>query len=711
MAGAGWEGIRTSDGTLDRFAAARDLWPGGTLDFWHGHGLPLPDRVLWPADDDEVARVLQQASAAGTPVIPYGAGSGVCGGARGRPGAVILDTKMLARIGPLDETRWTVEAEAGVNGQHLEDWLDARGYTLGHSPSSIWCSTVGGWAAARSAGQFSSRYGVFEDMVLGVDAVAPGVGRFRVGEGGDAPAEWLPLLLGSEGTLGVITRCTLRVWPKPKTRWLRGYRFATVGAAITAMRRLMQAELWPAVVRLYDPVDTRIGGRTKPEKVRSGNAGFVRAWLKRVDALPAVRRRTLALPLALPGVLNRIADGISGGCLLIAGWEGDPAVVDACSRAGHAILLEGGEDLGEGPGQRWLHSRHHVSYKLMPVFERGGFADTMEVAIPWSGLEALYDAVRAAVAPYALVMAHMSHLYPEGGSIYFSFAGRGDRSIYDATWRDALAAVVASGGTVTHHHGVGTLKAPAVSREVGPAVAGWRALKAELDPNGVMNPGRVYVDVADPPGREAEPPSIRAEDGLVRAPIGSTLAERRALAAASGGELMWPWERPADVVRQGRNPWQTTWVEVSGRLDGVPVRLGRGPRSASGPDLRGWLADRATAYTVAVAPAGARWMGEGRPPDPWGAALAVLRADLRPAVLTVADGALRVGFRGPAARELGALAAAAVPGGLGERAWEAAPLPSGPLVPCRTTDPAAVTVTVQGAFKRAKEARDGAAER
>jgi len=698
-------GVRRSERELDRRAAARDLWPGGTLDVWQGRGAPMPDVVWWPESAEEVAAVLGEATRLGVDIIPYGAGSGVCGGARGRVGAWSLDTKRLRRIGPLDADRWQVEVDAGVNGQHLEDWLQARGFTLGHSPSSIWCSTVGGWGAARSAGQFSSRYGVFEDMVLSVEAVAPGRGRFRVGEGGDAPAAWLPLLLGSEGTLAVLTRFTLRVWPLPETRWLRGYRFQSVGDAIGAMRSLMQAELWPSVVRLYDPVDTRVGGRTRPERQAAPDAGWWRRWLARVDALPAVRRRTLALPLALPGLLNDLADRLSTGCLLVVGWEGRPEVVTAASEAGMQLLAAaGGDDLGAGPGERWFHARHHVSYKLMPIFERGGFADTMEVATTWSSLEALYRAVREAVAPTALVMAHMSHVYPEGGSIYFSFAGRGDREVYDRTWERALEAVVRSGGTVTHHHGVGTLKAEAVSREVGPAVAGWTALKQVLDPGGRMNPGRLYVPGGPPPGPEALPSPLALEDGLLRVDGVADLAARQAAATAAGAELMWPWT-VLDGEPTARSPWQTTAVEVAAQVDGVDARVGRGPRSASGPDLRRWLlAQPGARVTVAVTRVAGRWMGRGRPDRPWATAQALLRRDLRPAVLFVEDGWLYVGFRGPAAEAMGALAARWVGGGLEAVPYAPRSMPAGDLVEVPIDHPAVVAVTPHQALARRSEA-------
>ncbi|MCA9568244.1 MAG: FAD-binding oxidoreductase, partial [Myxococcales bacterium] len=620
--------------------------------------------------------------------------SGVCGGARAIEGCWVLDTKAMARIGPLDAERWTVRAQAGVNGQQLEDWLAERGFTLGHSPSSIACSTVGGWAAARSAGQFSSRYGVFEDMVVSAVAVSPGGGVVRLGEGGQGTDADLAMWLGSEGTLGVITELELRVWPTPQRRWLRGYRMPDLATAITAMRTLMQGELHPSVVRLYDPVDTRIGGKTRPKKERSGgSSGFVRRWLRRVDDLPAVHRRTLALPLALPGLLNRVFDGIASGCLLVVGWEGDEDVVGALSAEG-ARLLDGlGEDLGAEPGERWFASRHAVSYKLMPIFERGGFADTMEVACRWSDLQRTYDAVREAVSPTAVVMAHMSHVYPEGGSIYFSFAGRGDQQVYDRTWEAALRAVLGCGATTTHHHGVGSLKARAASEEVGPAVAGWRAAKASADPAGILSPGRLYVDVAptEPPVAASPVP----QDGLGHGPIGADLDAR-----SEGGEPRWPVPSLPGLPRWQRESWQQPWIGVEGLVDGRPCRLGRGPRSAAGPDLRPWLAEHgATTATWGVATAGERWMGEARVEHPMRVARELLRSDLRPAVLGLREGALVVGFRGPAARRMAVLASDQVPGGLTEVPWRMLPVVEGPLERCADDDPAACHATASSAFR------------
>ena len=687
------EGIRSSNAPLDLRGASRDLWPGGTLDAWQGRSAPRPSRVFWPRTPEEVLTVLRAASEQGISLVPFGAGSGVSGGARAIEGSWTLDTKALDTLGDVDRERWSVTVGAGVNGEQLEDHLAAQGFTMGHSPSSISCSTVGGWAAARSAGQFSSKYGVFEDMVLQVQAVAPGPGVFTVGQDGSAPAAWMDQVLGSEGTLAVVTRVTLRVWPLPETRWLRGYRFASVGAALAAMRTVIQGELHPSVVRLYDPVDTLIGGKTRP-KERAGSTGSADGWLRRalrrVDALGPLRARSLALPLALPGLVNTVAGGAAGASLVILGFEGDPAVVRETSEVAHALMCARGEDLGAAPGERWYASRHAVSYKLMPVFERGGFVDTMEVAARWSRVEAVYDAVRAALKHSVFIMAHMSHVYPEGACIYFSFAGVGDRAVYDRTWELALAAVAQSGGTVSHHHGIGTLKAAAAAREVGHGRAGWSECKAELDPMGVLNPGRLFasIDPLDP----GAPPPLHPDDGLVRSRVTAPVTERLA-------EARWPFARLPGPARWHRSPWQTPWIEVAGRAGGGRCLLGRGPRSAVGPDLRAWLAgqDAEATATWAADAQSARWMGEAGALDaPWQVALALLRSDLRPAVITVVAGRLRVGFRGPAAAALGALASDRVPGGLQPVPYEATVLPAGPLRWCPPDGPGVVAVTPQG---------------
>lgn len=603
-------GLRVSTSSLDLDAYRRDLWPRATLALTGGALPEAPAAVVWPRDAEELALALELAGREGVAVVPYGAGSGVCGAAAGRAGSLVVDTKRMDAVGEVDPDQRAVRVGPGVLGQHLEDRLARQGWQVGHSPSSIWCSTVGGYAASRSAGQFSSRYGVFDDMLLGAAAQTP-AGPLRAGVWTpDGQEDLLPVLVGSEGALGVLHELLVRVNPLPETRWLRGYAFSSVEAAWEAMRGLMQAGLWPAVLRLYDAVDSSIGGklgRRRPREEGAGH-GVLERIREAVLSVPGLRRHLLDLPLALPGLVNRLAANLGHEVLLIVGFEGPTALVDAAVEAA-GPLLAAGRDLGPGPGTTWFAHRHDVSYKLAPIFAAGGFADTMEVAAPWSRLPGLYASVKEALGRHTFVMAHFSHAYPQGCSIYFSFAGAGRVDVYDRAWSDALEAAQVAGGTVTHHHGVGQLKAAAAAREAGAAVRVWRELKARLDPQGIMNPGRLFPDgVPEEPG--PPPPQggpVYAVDELAMLADVDPSASPQAIDAAlapSGLRLMIPPDRPPGawlgaLERGALEAWETPLFDVQARFsDGNSVRLGRAPRSAAGPDLRWSLLRRATVELV-----------------------------------------------------------------------------------------------------------------
>jgi alkyldihydroxyacetonephosphate synthase len=607
---------RASEDPLDLLGGGRDLWPRTTLALAGGEPPPVPEAVCWPEDHEQVCALLGWAQGAGVPLVPYGAGSGVCGGAAGGPGSVVVDLKRMRRVLSLDRGRSVVSAEPGLLGQHLEDWLEARGLATRHSPSSIWCSSVGGWAAARSAGQFSSRYGKFEDMVYGMRVATPGGDRLTGARTPWGEEDLGPLFMGSEGTLGIITEVDVRVVPTAAHRWLRGYAFPDLDSAWETMRAVMQADSGPAVMRLYCPVDTRVGGRLGGE---GGDAGLLsrlaktagaRAWAA-LEGIDGLRRRELSAALAAPRLLNRVAGGLGREVMLIIGWEGSEPEVTAHVRAA-APLLRRGRDLGPEAGEHWYAHRHDVSYKLSPIFERGGFADTMEVATTWSRLGGLYRAVRGALAEHTAVMAHFSHAYPEGCSIYFSFAGTGSLERYDATWSEALEAARRAGGTITHHHGVGQLKARAAARELGNALRVYHTRKRRLDPGGIMNPGRLF---AAEPERTEGPPPPPGEGPLLRLHAQDLLAE------------VDPWARPADIqnalAREGYTmrlppdrplaPWlqafrveaferdEVPFFGVQARFDdGCAARLGVSPRSAAGPDLRWGLLRDARAELVEI---------------------------------------------------------------------------------------------------------------
>jgi alkyldihydroxyacetonephosphate synthase len=539
LAGLVGEG-RVSQSAADKDTYSRDMWPRLLFGVRAGQtAMHPPDAVVWPETEDEIAAIVHLCRRLGVPIVPYGAGSGVCGGAVPIHGGVTVDLKRLGRVIAIDPDALTVTAEAGINGERLERELAAVGLTLGHFPSSIYCSTLGGWLAARSAGQMSTKYGKVEDMVVSLRAVTGRGDVITTGGRGRASTgpDFTQLLVGSEGTLGLITQATLRVRPAPAARHLRGFEFSNVMTALEAIRRVLQRGLRPAVVRLYDEFDTLVhrrsgkpdgddGGSAAPRPMGypgpgegalpslapapgerapgEGDAGLLAAVGQLLGGGGSGRLGEAVLRRALsrPKIMNAAAETLAArlgrrGCLLIVGVEGPRPRADVEAELVFAELgSAGGEDLGAGPGERWLAHRYAVSYNMSKVFHAGAFVDTMEVAATWERLPDLYDGVRRAISEHAFVMAHFSHAYSEGCSIYFSFVGYGStraqaEAKYDAIWRSGLAAASHAGGTISHHHGVGLLKAFAMADEHRESMAIYQAVKRAFDPDHIMNPGKM----------------------------------------------------------------------------------------------------------------------------------------------------------------------------------------------------------------------------
>ncbi|MCA9542384.1 MAG: FAD-binding oxidoreductase, partial [Myxococcales bacterium] len=363
-------------------------------------------------------------------------------------------------------------------------------YTLGHFPSSILCSTVGGWVAARSAGQCSTRYGKIEDMVVDLEVVTGEPALRRTPRAGGL--DWNALFTGSEGTLGLITAATLRVHPQPAARAFRGWRMPNTHAGLEVMRRAMQRGLKPSVLRLYDPLDTMMVGSGGEKK------GGLLSGLKHALTEGPVLRGVLTLPR----LTNAAIDRLPTKTLLVVVSEGEAdearetdEIIASLARA------EGATDLGEGPGRQWLAHRYDVSFKQSKIYASGAFVDTFEVATTWARLPGLYDAVRNAVSPYVMVMAHFSHAYPGGCSIYFTFAGTGGaprdmRDRYDAAWKAGLDTAIAHGAAIAHHHGAGLSRRTHMPSTHGEARRWFAALKATFDPAGVLNPGKLFAEEA-----------------------------------------------------------------------------------------------------------------------------------------------------------------------------------------------------------------------
>jgi alkyldihydroxyacetonephosphate synthase len=513
------------------------MWPRLLLALRDGYPLPhRPHAVVWPETPREVAAIVKSARKLGVAVVPYGGGSGVCGGAVPIRGGISLDLKRMDSVLSVSHAEMLVDVEAGANGERFERDLEQRGYTLGHFPSSIYCSTVGGWLACRAAGQMSTKYGKIEDRVAGVTVVT-GRGDIVETDGFERASRgpnWTQLFVGSEGTLGVITSARLRVSPEPALRVLRGFEFASVTEGVEAIRRVMQRGLRPAVVRLYDEFDSLLHALSTRDDADRPDPRLGPALRPGEGALPALppratgtddggalsrllgaassgsagsfarglRREALAAALSRPRLLNAVTGplverALRKGCRMIVGLEGARIRTEVEAGATFGELERaGGRDLGEEPGRDWFQHRYSVSYGMSKVFRDGAFVDTMEVAATWERVLDMYTSVKEAIAQHALVMAHFSHAYPSGCSIYFTFVAYsgtrpGSEAIYDAIWRDGLAAATRAGGTISHHHGVGLLKSAHMTAEHREAMTLLRALKTTLDPDGIMNPGKL----------------------------------------------------------------------------------------------------------------------------------------------------------------------------------------------------------------------------
>jgi alkyldihydroxyacetonephosphate synthase len=610
--------LRASVDEADRTVYSRDLWPRHHLEVRSGHPAEhKPGAIVWPSSTEDVAKLARWASERGVPLVPFGAGSGVCGGVLPNQDVIVVDLKRLERVRELDADAPLVDVEAGHMGVPLEETLGRAGLTLGHFPSSILCSTVGGWVAARSAGQCSGAYGKIEDMVVSLECVT-GKGDVVQLHRRTRDANLVPLVVGSEGTMAIVTSARLRLHPAPVERSFGGWSFPSTRDGWEAMRAFFQAGLRPAVARLYDPFDAMLAKQGGVKGVKSADEKRPRRASTGLGgaALRAVLRR--------PGALNellhsRVAARVLGGAMLVVIFEGGAdGGQDGLARARTIAQSMGGVWEGEGPARRWLAHRYAVSYRQAPVFANGGFVDTMEVAATWSRLGALYEGVRRALGAHVFVMAHFSHAYADGCCIYFSFAGSADPGLvrtlgwdaaceatYDRTWRSALAAAVEAGGTLSHHHGVGRSKAPRMPSELGGGLDVVRSLLRAFDPAGILNPGNLVPreSPASPPQAGGAPAArgpleLDRESLLASIDGTATLATAERLLNDAGLTLDARFPSPettlAEWLAQGAPGSRDAWLDPADQLlAGLDATLTSGrvlsvrpaPRRAVGPDL------------------------------------------------------------------------------------------------------------------------------
>jgi alkyldihydroxyacetonephosphate synthase len=436
----------------DRAEASRDWWPLAMAWALDGHVGALAAVVARPQSADEVAAVLDLCDAAQVPVTTVAGRSGVCGASIPLFGGVALDLTSMAGIVSVDDTSLTVDVLPGTFGGDLERALRAdHGLTLGHWPQSIELSTVGGWLACRGAGQYSTRYGTIDDIVLGLDVVLASGRRLTTGGAPKAATgpDLTQLFVGSEGTLGVITGARLRAHPVPPAERRAAYGFTSFGEGLDACRRILRRGATPAVLRLYDEAESKRSHGT---------------------------------------------DGTTNVLLVLD--EGDPVIVDATMTV-VADECASARVLDVGLVEAWMHHRNDVS-ALEALTKKGFVVDTMEIAAPWAALPGIFDAARAALlaVPHArAATCHQSHAYTSGACLYFTFAATPPpderEATYIALWDAGTRAVLAHGGNLSHHHGVGLHRGRFLREALGGGYQVLSELKQTLDPHGILNPGKL----------------------------------------------------------------------------------------------------------------------------------------------------------------------------------------------------------------------------
>jgi alkyldihydroxyacetonephosphate synthase len=446
---------------------------GGRLD-------AAPDAVLLPADAAAVQRVLEICAAEGVAVVPYGGGTSVVGGVEPLRGPherlISLDLARLREV-EVDRRSLTARLGAGLRGPEAEAALNAEGVVLGHFPQSFEYATIGGFAATRSAGQASSGYGRFDALVSAVRLIAP-AGELRTLETPHTAAgpSLRELVIGSEGIFGVIPEVTVRIRPQPRQRRYEAWIAESFEAGAEIVRTLAQGPGLPDVIRVSDAEETEVS-------------------------------LALSGPRGLGGALFGGYLGLRGkrsGCLIVVSLEGEEeSVARRRALAVRALRRGGAAYLGQGAGRSWEDGRFQGPYLRDTLMGMGAMVETLETSHTWSRLHELHAAVggaiRAALAAQGtpgLAFCHLSHAYADGASLYFTFISRARRGEEIEQWRAAKRAaseaIVACGGTITHHHAVGRDHAPYMQAEIGETgLDVLRAVKEQLDPTEIMNPGKL----------------------------------------------------------------------------------------------------------------------------------------------------------------------------------------------------------------------------
>ena len=450
-----------SDSEIDIFAYTKDSTMIGYNWTLEGKIAGLADFIIWPENKNQIIKILHLANSEEIPVIPYAEGSGVVGGAIPIRGGIIIDMKKFNQILKINEKDLTVTVQSGINGMNLERALNHKGYTCGNIPQSVQMSSVGGWTAHKAAGQFSTKYGKIEDIILGMEIILPQgdiINFNHIVRKATGP-QLDKLFIGNEGTLGIVTEVTLRIWPYPEKRALLSYAFHTFEDSLEAVRQILREQIYPAVVRIYDKDETK--------------------------------RHFLHMEKANDKVM------------VVFVCEGNERLVNLEEEITREKCEQNsGVYCGVHPVEHWFETRFRVTETSATPKMQITF-DTIEVASSWENAAKMYHHVLDSVKKLKgviLFTAHVSHFYPNGVGMYFTFGGveTGEDTnfdFYQKVWNTTMEAVVASGGSIAHHHGIGINRAGWMGVEWGKSVKIMKEFKKILDPRNILNPGKVYEKI------------------------------------------------------------------------------------------------------------------------------------------------------------------------------------------------------------------------
>jgi len=412
--------------------------------------------VVHPANTEEIVKIVNIARKYNTPVIPFGAGGGVMGGIVPVYGGICIDLKRLNRIISIDEQSLLVSVQAGMNGGNLEERLNFHGYTLGHQPQSLYCSTVGGWVGHRAVGTFSTKYGDFDDLLISLEVVLPDgtVVRTKTVPKASTGININKLFIGSEGEIGIVTEVTQKIFHLPEIRIYQAVRMSNMKDSLEAIRTMIQTEIIPPVIRLYDEDESK--------------KRFVKNGLEQ------------------------------NGCLLILVFEGQKELTTLQHNLGMKVLKTfGGEDLGPKASINWFKTRFDVTSIINWNLDPNHLAFTIEVAGTWTNAYELYRRIKSVIIKFSEVHCHFSHFYTTGAAMYFTLYSSLDNwdspeQFYKEITTRALKECLAIGGTISHHHGIGLAYSKWLKQEL--STTGYNVactIKKAFDPLNIFNPGKL----------------------------------------------------------------------------------------------------------------------------------------------------------------------------------------------------------------------------